>query len=258
MNALDEKGVRFIKKDEDKDNEPSISYLNIDAFLETQRVRNTLYKNADSLTKKLKEDGHIVHRVKKYSEIIIEDQKINVNDRQVKIEEVFQFLATDPDVIKIEEKLAYGKSNTLQQEIMKDYLSIHGYLDKEIISKMKNALIGKRDSREYNKLLSAAKTIIYPKTYMFNQRLDHYFPIGKKFTPADILKRTNLLLTETFTGKKLETVTSAIRYLQIFKKVRRTKIKGESVHKIISDNPFDLNILEYKPNPEGLNTRFLS
>ncbi len=115
---------------------------------------------------------------------------------------------------------------------------------------MKECLLGKRDSRRYNKFISAATFKTFPNGYLVNQRLDYYFPVGKILKPSEILRRTNLFFSETMSHKKVHTETSAIKIIQSYRTLVRKKVGDEIQYRIKDDNPFKITIKKHKPNLE--------
>ena len=109
----------------------------------------------------------------------------------------------------------------------------------DILNKMQECLIGKRDNRMYNSLIISAYIQTLPEGHIIVDRLIYYFEVGKKYTPAEILIRMNLFLAETGYEKKIDTQREATRMLNNFRGTyRKWNDEDEKIYyHIRNDNP---------------------
>lgn len=249
MRILDEKGMRFIRRD--KSYKFKISYLNIDAKLESNRVRKDLYLDYKALSKRLSDEGHKVKSNWVDSASISELENINISsiNRDESIRAIIQKLKTIKNRNDIDLYLKNNDFNVLQKKIIKDFQTFYGFLHSiSFLDKIQSTLLGKRDTREYNSLLISAKIQTLPKGHLIVDRLQYYFKPKCRFTNLEILKRMNLFLLETGNIKQIKKPISAIRLLKNFRKIYKKKNKktGLIFYHITNTNPQNIKCLRKK------------
>lgn len=248
LKVLDANHAQFIYRD--RTGKFKISYLNIDAKLELFRVRENLYTNPKSLLNKLQEDGHIVNIVKLHSTIKVSNANVSQNTRNQEIRDIIEKLKgvkNKLELLVLQKSTISGKLSIFQKAIVEDFSRLYGFLEQiDVLNKMEECLIDKRDSRKYNSFIFSAYIQTLPKGHIIIDRLKYYFGIGKKYTPADILVRVNLFLAETGNNHKVETERRATKILNSLRSTYRKKDKttGFIYYHIRNWNPFSIKVLK--------------
>jgi len=241
LRLLDEKQMRYVRKG--RNNNFKISYLNIDAKLESLRVRKELYLVAYALNDELQRAGHNVNSIEILKTTKVWDFKISSEEKDDQIRQVIKMLKEIKEPSEIDGYLESRELNHFQKSIVRDYKKFYGYLEFEsILDKMEQCLICQRDNRRYNSLLISAQIQTLPDGHIIIDRLKYYFGIGKKYSPQDILKRMTLFLLETGNTKKIKDEREAIKMLNNFRQTYRKIDKGDKTiyYHIKNDNPFNI------------------
>lgn len=247
LKVLETNELKLIRKDENGDFK--ISYLNIDAALEGIRVRKKLYLKPNDLSNALTQNGEKVKHNKLYSTTIVKDKKISIQERDIQVEQIIDRLRTANSNLEIEAEIASGIYTNIQEKIAEDFCKINGFLEtNSTLDLMKDAIIGKRDMRTFNRLMNSAIFYISPKTHLTVSRFNIQFPIKGKYTPAEILIRLNTALAESQIPKKITTEASAMQMLNTFYVTyRKRDHKTKKDYVTITDkNPYKFNILKTK------------
>lgn len=248
IKLLDVNNAQFIYSDKNKNFK--ISYLNIDARIELLRVREHLYVKANSLVEKLREDGHIVSIIRRNTKTTITDSKISKSIRDHEIKTIIDQLRNvqrPQELLVLMSKKGEGQISNYQKKIVMDFAPFYGLLkQQDILDRMEECLVGKRDNRKYNSLLASAYIQTLPKGHLFVDRFNFYFKTGKRYTPSEILLNMNLFLAETGNEKTIDTERKATRLLNNFRSTYRkhSKKSGNTFYHIKSDNPFELKVLK--------------
>lgn len=256
LKVLEANELKLIRKDEKGDFK--ISYLNIDAALESIRVRKQLYLNSAALSNELIKSGEIVKHKILHSKTIVQDKKVSIQERDAQVEEIIERLRTVNSSFEIEAELSSGAYVGIQEKIAEDFCKIIGFLETDsTLDLLKDSIIGKRDLREYNRIINSAMFYISPKTQLTVSRFNVQFPINGKYTADEILKRVNISLAESQIPKIVKNTTSAMRMLNTFYSTyrkRNKKTKADYVT-ITGRNPYGLNVLKTKKSMDE-NTMF--
>ena len=256
LKVLEANELKLIRKDEKGDFK--ISYLNIDAALESIRVRKQLYLNSAALSNELIKSGEIVKHKILHSNTVVQDKKVSIQERDAQVEEIIERLRTVNSSFEIEEEISSGAYFGIQEKIAEDFCKIIGFLETDsTLDLLKDNIIGKRDLREYNRIIKSALFHIAPKTQLTVSRFDIQFPIKGKYTADEILSRVNLALSESQIPKVIKTTASAIRLLKTFYltyRKRDMKTKTDYIG-VKSKNPYGFNIMKTKKSMDE-NTMF--
>lgn len=246
LKTLEEKDIRFIRKD--VNDIFQISYLNIDFHIEANRVRRELYSEKQSLFETLKMDGHIVSFLDTFSKTEVEDKKVSQTERDKEVQEIFEKIKGFKFSLDIEYLIRDEEQTltALQKKIANAYKPLIGFVDEESTHKiLLDSLIGKPDIRMFKRKVVSAEYATYARGHSFVDRLNHYFPDGKKLTSQQILEYMNLFLGEMVTGIYLNKAPDAKKFLNTLKKVNRCPTKKGEVYYIIKkDNPYDFKIIK--------------
>jgi hypothetical protein len=242
LNTFEEKVIGYIYLG--ADDKYHISYLFIDAQLEIQRVRKSLYTSPDALYKKLISDGNQAQQHMISSKTDVTSHNVLQGSRDDEITEILECLDGVTDSYTIRDQIALGFMTQLQKSICEAYLQVVDYVDTSVVFPMiSDALIRKRDTRAFDNLLAKIFFLTLPTGYLPVDRIDAHFPIGSTFTKDEIFYRMNLFNGEMNLGKVLSSNDSAIRMLKIYRRI--TKIpRGNKVIDIkISHKPTIANII---------------
>ena len=257
MKTLDSNNRRFIRK-KDSNTQPEISYLNIDSFIESVKSRRELYQNYATLSDKLLSQGHEVKSIHLKTETAVDLVEIDVLERDIKVNDIIDFLTEIPNDLEIIEKLSIGRLSSLQKKIARAFIDYRDYIDNDqLIEKLREKGL-KKDSREINSLLHTLKFTVSAPGDLYKSRMNKYFPIGKSFTSDEVLRWINVVLTEINLSYKVQTPVQAVKYL---KKHFKTKVirKGNK-QLILGPNPLGVTILKMKEEIEdkSLQTGFMN
>jgi Fe-S cluster assembly iron-binding protein IscA len=248
MNSLDNKNARFIRKN-NSTNDFEISYLNIDATLETNRSCLELYTDSKALPNKLKSDGHNISYLIAKNDLEIEKQDVEKIDRITKIEKIVTLLRGVQDEFDLDELASKKGFDSLQRSIIDYFSSFYGYIEPNKLLDEISKVSQKRDSRELKRLILGADFAISSQDDLYKMVVNKYFKIGTKYSSKDILTKWNRVFIETSLNKKLDTPTKAVRQLKIHFECQR---KNDGTYLIIADNPFKLTILKTKESDTKL------
>lgn len=222
IKTFEEKSIGYIYLGQDKIYH--ISYLFIDAQLEMQRIRKTLYRAPDTLSQKLILDGNNVRRKSITSNIKISTHKVLQVSRESEIKDVLEILGEAVHSYELEEMLEKGYLTDIQSTVLKPIVGVFDYLDiQKVMPHISKALIGKRDFREFDNLMVKLSFMILPTGYLPVDRMDTHFPPGITLTKDEILYRMNLFIGELNVGKEITSSVNAIRMLKLYR--RTTKIQ---------------------------------
>jgi hypothetical protein len=245
LKVLESNELKLIRKDENGDFH--ISYLNIDAALEGIRVRKQLYLKANDLSDALVKNGEKVKHKLLHSNTVVQDKKISIQERDTQVDEIIERLKTAGSNFEIEAEIASGAYTSIQEKIAEDFCKVTGFLETDTtLDLMRDNIIGKRDLREYNRIINSALFHILPKKHLHVNRFDVQFPIKGRYTTDEILIRVNNALAESQIPKVIKTQTSAIRLLNTFYKTYRKRDKKTNIDYVTINgkNPYGFNILK--------------
>ena len=179
-------------------------------------------------------------------------------ERDIKVNDIIDFLTEIPTDIEITEKLSIGRLIPLQKKIAKAFIEYRHYIDNDqLIENLREKGL-KKDSRELNSLLHSLRYTVSAPGDLYKSRMNKYFPIGKSFTKEEVLKWISVVLAENNTSVKIQSTVQAVQYLK--KHFETKKIRNGGKHLIVGPNPLGITILKVKDEIEDKThkTRFLS
>ncbi len=247
LKVLESNELKLIRKDDNGDFK--ISYFNIDAALESIRIRKLLYLDPNALSNTLSTSGEIVKHKELHSKTAVLDKKVTIQERDNQVEEIIENLRKVNSLEAVEAKLADGAYTGIQQKIAEDFCKIYGYLEtSSTLDLIKDSIIGYRDLRKYNTLIKSALFCTFPPTQLTVSRFYHQFPIGGKFTSNEILLRMNLALSESQIHRNIKSEKAATAMLNtLFHTYRNIDPKTGDILITIKDvNPNGFNIIRTK------------
>lgn len=245
LKVLESNELKLIRKDENGDFK--ISYLNIDAALEGIRVRKQLYMQPNDLSNVLVQNGEKVKHKVLHSNTVVQDKKISIQERDAQVDEIIERLKTNSSTFELEAEISSGVYTSIQERIAEDFCKVSRFLEADsTLDLMRDNIIGKRDLREYNRIMNSALFYVLPKKHLHVDRFDVQFPIKGKYTTDEILIRVNNALAESQIPKVIKTKTSAIRLLNTFYKTYRKRDKKTNIDYVTINgkNPYGFNILK--------------
>lgn len=254
LKALDENNSRFIMYDKITD-EPRLSYLNIDSYIENNTVRNEQYFEYDTLSNILKDSGHNVVTQKKISSTVVAKVDPDKKNKEQQVVEIISFLRNNPHNYEIIDKLETAKNTVIQKKILKQFLSLRNYIDEEQILDFFEKAAIKRDTKEFDNLIKSAEFVIMAPGSIYKARMNKYFFNGKEFTIEEILNLFKIIHGEQHIPVIIDSPTTAIRLLKLYYTVTKIKAKnGKPVkYKMTSQNPKNFKVKAIKPELEDLN-----
>lgn len=263
MAYLEEKTFKYIR--EDTSGNFVISYLNIDATLESNRVMKELYSTPVDLFNRLKDDGNIVKHLFQPSTTKVEKSSTYEEHRHQEIDQVINRLKKVKSYSELRSILTHEQLSSLQKQIVTDYQKLHRFVDPgKMLSMMQDFLKG-RDSRKYNNLIQSAAFHTFPKGHIVVDRLNHHFPIqktrgkvlDKEKLSADAIKlRMDMYVSELGFSTPPKDSVGALKMLRLYRSVskRYDSKSGKSYFIITGKNPLKIPVKKTLPalNAEDL------
>lgn len=267
MAYLEEKTFKYIR--EDTTGNFVISYLNIDATLESNRVKQELYQSPSDLYTRLTEDGNFVKHALQPSTTKVEKSSSYLEHRHQEIDQIIERLKLVKAHYELDSILANEQLSNIQKQVVTDYRKLHRYVNPgKMLSMMQDYLKG-RDSRKYNNLIQSAVLHVYPKGNIVVDRLNHHFPIQKskgkvlakeKLSADNIKLRMDMYLSELGISTPPKDSAAAVKMLRLYRDVskRYDKKSGKSYFVITGKNPLKIPVKKTMPavNAEDLFTSF--
>ena len=234
-------GFRLIRL---KDETPLISYLNIDAYFEAQRIKYELYRYKSTLPKILKKAGHII--TNKISNLDVEVESIKIEG--TKKEQVKEIILRLRELKKETSPLELIKNSELsiiQKDIIRKYNVLYEYIETDKLLHLFELAGEKTDSRQLNNIfLGAYYLTLNPETH-YKRAVMHHMPIGQAFTALELNDKWNIVFLETILSKTINKPTTAVRLTKIHFKVR--KKRGESpTHLLKAINPYNFQLIKFR------------
>jgi hypothetical protein len=238
-----------------KNNVPLISYLNIDAVLETFRVRNELYREKETLPQVLAEAGHKIKVKYLKVDTVIEANANEKTSRSEQIRYVIDRLYARPRSISPRGFLDAEEATltSLQKDILWKWDKLYWYIDRNRMFELIEQTGEDRDNRKLNNLFQSAFYLTFSPEVHYKRLVRHHIPIGEVFTAEQLLERWNAIFLEGGFLKKPETSIQAVRLTKLHYLTTRKRKAGHDAHLIKKENPHDLVLLEHRPYKEGEN-----
>jgi len=243
VSVLEKGGVSFVRKNI-QTQEPEISYLNIDAFLENANTKYNIYKEYPLLSDLLSKQGHVVKSIQKNSSTLVQLVNTEEVEKEKKTLTVIQILKNNLTHKLLIELVKSDKLNSFQKKIVSTYIDYYEYIDRDILLNELETRAKKNDSRALNNFKLSAHFCISAPGDLYKSRMNKYFPIGSKLTSAEILQRLNFVFVECHITKKIDKETSAVKFLKSHFKC--TKDRLDKKFTIKNTNPLKLKIIKVK------------
>jgi hypothetical protein len=231
---------------------PTTSYLNIDAYIETQRVRNELYQSQPDLLNTLRAAGHKVTIRHLNSNLNIEKtdiEKINIADQINPLITQLQALhraVTPKQLLVTHEK----ELTSLQIAIINWYYNVYKYIERDRLFELIKEAGTSKDRRRLNNIFLSAVYLTLDPRSLYKRVVSFHIPVGSTFTREELIEKWNLIYTEMgWSTQRIETTTQAIRMTKLHYKT--TKRRNPIGHYISSENPLDLSLINYRPIENG-------
>lgn len=249
-------GHQYVRMNKD---EPVISYFNIDAFLETLRIRKELYLLKDSLPATLRKGGHTIKIKRLKGDIEVDCNSIDKQSRQEQVSEIIDILRSYPNdyLSLILSKKLYSFS-AFQKNILLKYLDLSSFIENEKLIALIETAGNTRDGRKLNNLFASAYFFSMDPSVHYKRIVYYHFPIGKSFTGFQLLEKWNrVFMEEGLSTRRLNSSTQAIRLIKLYFKTNKLRSK-ETRHKIINDNPFKLSLINYRTYEQNFEEKLIT
>jgi hypothetical protein len=232
-------------------NEPRLSYLNIDSYIESNKVRNELYLDYDKLPNVLKDSGNNLTIEGRISTTTVDKVDVDTADKEQRVEEVISFLRNNPSDTEIIERLETGKNSPIQKRTLNEFYSLRKHIDESQLLDLFEKAAVKRDSKEFDNLIKSAEFATMAPGSLYKARMNKYFFTGKEMTIEKIIELLNNVHGELHIPVKIDSQTTAIRLLKLFYKVGKTRTIPVK-YKMVNQNPKKLKVKSTKPEVEDL------
>jgi hypothetical protein len=235
--------------------EPVVSYLNIDAVLETFRVRNELYREKEKLPQVLSEAGHKITVKYLNAEAVVEANTNEKASRKEQIKYVVDKLYARPRYISHRTFIDLEKDilTSFQKDIIWKWDNLQPYIDRDRMFELMEQAGEDRDNRQLNNLFQSAFYLTLNPEVHYKRLVRHHIPIGEVFTGEQLLEKWNAIFLEGGFLKKPETPIQAVRLTKLHYLITRKRKAGLDAHFIKKENPYDFVLLEHRPYKEGEN-----
>ncbi len=245
--ALDNENRRLIRYSDDLQTIPKISYLNIDAILESTRVRRDLYMDPMALLNKLTEQGHLVNFEPFLSDLNIERVNVHRINKQVKIKYVIDILRTVTTSEELQHVfLTYYNLDPIQKKLLNHFKNLYLYIEPQNLLDLIEERANFRDSRSMNKLVLSANFLTLPDDHIFKSRVLYFFPQNLSFSKSELLERWRRLFVDTNIKGKVISETQAVQLTKTLFKTRKNTQKHK--FKILGINPYGIQLIRQRPS----------
>ncbi len=208
-------------------NQFEISYLNIDAKLESDRVRTELYLDEMSLTNKLSLEHNVTQQIVG-SNTYIQKHNTVVVDRNNQVDEILGKLTNVTSKEELNMMIKTMKFTPLQKKILKNYLGLIGYVNHEkMLELIKSAVYDTSQDTKLNRLFIAGHLSILPDTHPAIRSLNVHFPLKAKLTRSNIKHRLDAFFVEMKYDYKIKDDHAAASKLNLLRRTYRTR-KGKT------------------------------
>jgi hypothetical protein len=245
----DDFGIKFTKN---KTNvkEKEISYLNIDAYLEGQRVQLNLYQNMYALSNALEQKNDVTLSIAT-QETKIDSNKISLQERNELTQTALDILKKHDTALNIVMEVGQMKLTAYQEKIIQEYINLMEYYDKkELLKYFSKALVDKSDLRVFNKLIFSAHFLTLPESSLLVDRFRFYFNLNKSMKKDEVVKRLNYYFKDCQLPVQRNTPVKAVRFLKSICSTYKITKKGNSDIIIKDYNSSKLKLLKHRPDFE--------
>lgn len=219
LSSFDSTQNRYVRLDEEE--EFKVSFLNIDAVLETQRVRLELYQKPEQLELKLSELGHRVTAIEKHSELTITEES-TLADKSAEYQQIIEFLSTSENTIELSDNVRFQQFNEAQLRIVKKCLFLlHHYEYTAFIRQLGDLTSNKSPYKLINRMLTQHFIYLLPVSNVLKQQVQVLFPLKEKLTKEVINKKINKLLQLYGITHTIKSENNAMSILKLLVKVSK-------------------------------------
>lgn len=223
----------------DSQNNYVTSFLNIDAYIENQRVRNLVYYQKYYLPRYFKKEGYTVSWEIFESELMSDTKKDKAQTMKEHHEVLQSFLFAKMKPTMPEIDLFIKKGTTLQVKLCEFYKSASTVLSpKNLKIKIAEADTVKKASE----LLQSFNIWSTPTDEFVKRNILHVFKIGQVFTAEERVKEISILTKQlklveanNFSNKKLVNYLS--NYIEFKNSSKKVNGKTIKTYTVISSNP---------------------
>lgn len=244
-------GFNLVKLNDNLD--PEISYLNIDALLELNRIQNEVFRNKNTLYNKLISQGNIV--TEKISKSTTKVDKIDNKDYIIAREERIKKTLTSWSKHAAENYIFSAKDN-IEKIVYESFHLLSNYIDKDYLLEQFTKLSSNRKSTLLVKFVYCAKLSIMEDGSLFKQALKSQFEIGVHYTNEEIHKRVNNLLFKINARLKSPDEKTSIKIFNLFVKATRNNKRAGKPKLVKSYNPKNFPIISTKKEFPELDDMF--
>jgi hypothetical protein len=241
MDQTHDNEFRLVRRNIDDEN--VISYLNIDADLENQRVRLNLYQSPNSLINLLGEHGHPVTFKNYAPTTVLVPTDLSQESR---VESIREFIETLRSINPTQTDLRTINVNLSQRErlIFDMYEEFHLYIERnQLLDKIEEVAID-RDVRALRKLKVSARIAIMPSNHTYLRRVREHIIIDQPYTNEELRNAWNdifqsLGLHNEFTDNQ---GVKALKWTRV--QFKTSRLKKPSRNRITGVNPNDFIIIQ--------------
>ena len=227
-----------------------ISFLNIDANLENQRVSTELYQSPEPLKNLLEWQGHTVTFSKYTSATVVNQTDLVEKSRVKKIKDLIETLRLiDPTTNDF--RLLGMNLNSREKQVYDVYAGFYLYIDREqLLNKIEEVAVDK-DSRALKNLRMSAEIAVLPLGHQYLRRVREHITVDHQYTNNDLVKAWNEIFQSTGLHRKY-TDNEGVKALKWTKLHFDTKnLRKPYRHRIISPNPFQFTVVQYLTDKNG-------
>lgn len=221
--------------------EYEISYLNIDAILELNRIKNEVYNDKKRLHEKLSMQGNIVHEENHESKTKVTTTENN-EDSLAREERVKKNLNDWKKSNAID--LISSTTDQKEKQIYDVYLSLFEYIDNDFLKEKMIEFSSKRTNILLKQFKSKATLTISDETSNYKQALMSQFTVGSYYSNDEIHDKINKVLMKMGTGITVDSKKSINLFNQFVGSTRQGKKHGYK--KLVKNfNPEGIIITKY-------------
>lgn len=222
FDSTENRYVRLNNKDEFK-----VSYLNIDATLEAQRVRLNLYQKPEQLEEQLIEIGYEVSAEDRQSTLIIEDENTS-KDKRTEYIQILDFLRSSDKTSELHFNRQFQRFNSTQLEVVDRCIFLLRFYDyDEFLEKFSEKAYKMAPFRPINAMLIQHCLYLLPETSVFKQQVKVIFPLMTRLTKEDINKRLNKLLQTYGVNFSIKSEYNTSSFLKLLVRVSKHGINNK-------------------------------
>ena len=200
--------------------EYEISYLNIDAILELNRIKNEVFEKENTLVEKLSAQGNTVNISNHESRTKIENIENNADytAREERVKKNLDAWSTHSAI-----NLIFSTSDQTEKLIYETFNSLYAYVDHKYLKEKMIEFSSKRTNSLLKQFKTNAPLVILDENSNFKQALKSQFEIGSYYSNEEIHEKINNLLMKMGSGKVVDAEKSIILFNQFIGAKRQGK-----------------------------------